>query len=114
MAVISQQIEMLGCDVEGCEIKAPAIDGQLPAKFETGEVQIATVDGPAVVWVACRETHIGKAVVAAKARAIAAVTADTDEGEQPADDEPQRDETDPEPEPAFDSTEDVPEFATTR
>ena len=90
MAVSSQQIEMLACDVEGCEIKAPAIDGQLPAKFETGSVQIGALDGPAVEWVACRETHIGKAVVAAKARAIAAATADTAEDGQPGDDDPER------------------------
>lgn len=112
MAVTSQQIEMLACDVEGCEVKAPAIDGQLPAKFESGSVQIGALDGAAAEWVACRETHIGKAVVAAKARTVAAATADTaeDANEQPGDDEPERTEEADDDGGTYDVNE-APEFA---
>jgi hypothetical protein len=71
MAVTTQEIQMLGCDADACEIKAPAVDGRLPAKFETGTIDLRRVDdGEAYRWVACRETHVGKAAIAVKKRAL--------------------------------------------
>jgi hypothetical protein len=101
MAVTTQEIEMLGCDVEDCEIKAPAIGGKIPAKFHAGTTTPEHLDDEPVTWVACRETHIGKAVIAVKAKALAerapAPEAAEDVAEQPADSEPQRhDDEDPE------------------
>jgi hypothetical protein len=90
MAVTNQEIQMLGCDVDGCEIKAPAVDGKLPAKFHSGTVSPGYLDAEEVSWVACRETHIGKAVVAVEKRALAEREPAAEVAQQPADDEPVR------------------------
>jgi hypothetical protein len=71
MAVTSQEIEMLGCDVEGCEIEAPAVGGKIPTKFHSGTVSPGHLDAEPRPWVACRETHIAKAVIAVEKRALA-------------------------------------------
>lgn len=71
MAVTSQEIQMLSCDAESCEIKAPAVGGKIPAKFHSGTVTPGYLDAEPVDWVACRETHIAKAVVAVEAKAHA-------------------------------------------
>lgn len=71
MAVTSQEIEMLGCDVEGCEIEAPAVGGKIPVKFHSGTVSPGHLDAEPRPWVACRETHIAKAVTAVEKRALA-------------------------------------------
>jgi len=88
MAVTTQEIEMLGCDAESCEVKAPAVDGRIPEKFEAGLVHPRYVDDKPVAWVACRKTHISAAVLAAKARALAG-TADPAEVTQPDDSGPE-------------------------
>jgi hypothetical protein len=91
MAVTSQEIEMLGCDVEGCEIEAPAVGGKIPVKFHSGTVSPGYLDAEEVAWVACRETHIAKAVVAVEKRALAEREPAAEVAEQPADEEPVRD-----------------------
>lgn len=100
MAVTTQEIEMLGCDADGCEVKAPAVDGAIPEKFEAGLVHPRYLDDKPVTWVACRKTHISAAVLAAKARALAETPEPESAPEaaqaQPVDDEPERGEEDPE------------------
>lgn len=96
MAVTTQEIEMLGCDAEACEVKAPAVDGAIPEKFEAGFVHLRYLDDKPVTWVACRKTHIGAAVLAAKARALAETpdpepAPETAQAQvQPGDEEPER------------------------
>lgn len=96
MAVTSQEIKMLACDVEDCEVSAPAVDRKLPAKFESGFVDLGTLEDEPARWVACRKTHITGAVLAAKAKALAELTpgdepiAPEAAGSQPGDTEPVR------------------------
>lgn len=86
---------MLGCDVDGCEVSAPAVNRKLPAKFESGLVDLGVLDDEAVRWVACRKTHIGGAVLAAKAKALAEqAPAPEPAGSQPEDAEPVREDED--------------------
>lgn len=89
---------MLGCDVEECEVQAPAVGGTIPEKFEAGFVHLRHLDDEPVLWIACRKTHISGAVLAAKARALAETpdTAPAPETAQaqPVDDEPERGEED--------------------
>jgi hypothetical protein len=89
MAVTTQEIKMLGCDADGCEVKAPAVDRKLPAKFESGFVDLGELGDTAARWVACRKTHISAAVLAAKAKALAERAAQPDSA-QPDDTEPER------------------------
>jgi hypothetical protein len=95
MAVTSQEIKMLGCDADGCEVEAPAVSGVLPAKFEAGLVHLRTLDDEPVEWVACRKTHVTAAALAAKARALAEQTpAPEAAAGQPEDAEPVREDDD--------------------
>lgn len=95
MAVTSQEIKMLGCDADDCEVSAPAVGGVLPAKFEAGLVHLHTLDDEPVEWVACRKTHVTAAALAAKARALAEqAPAPEPAGSQPDGAEPVREDED--------------------
>lgn len=114
MAVSSKEVTVFGCDVSDCDVsKAGTLDGKLPAKFRAGTIypggDLTAVPLP---WVACRDSHIGKAVAS-----VVAADADSPHPEASEDEDEGIEPTDsaelPEESEAFDR-EEVPEFAGNR
>jgi hypothetical protein len=68
MATTSQEMTVFSCDAVKCDGFKTSVTGALPPKYHTGTVQLGAddTDGSAT-WIACRDSHVGRAALAIKA-----------------------------------------------